>query len=119
MTIITNRDHVVVSVSLIPGLTEIPGDYHCYFPAELKNGIPKEGDIYKEGDIEPENSVIEEGTCLCIYEPNGDGGLEGYNLKQEYGFKHMSRDKKGQPYYRDSYYETCGPGTFKKYFSKS
>ena len=44
MCIITNTEHIVVSVSLIPGLSNIPESFHCYFP--VKGLIPKEGDYY-------------------------------------------------------------------------
>ena len=48
MTIITDENHVVKSVSLIPGLGSIPSNWHCYFPAKCKDGIPAEGDTYEE-----------------------------------------------------------------------
>jgi hypothetical protein len=62
------------------------------------------------------------GKCICIYEPRGDHGLEGYQLNDTYLFQ-ICYDKKGK-YYRvfpteeTDYYETCGPIIFKKYFKE-
>lgn len=50
MTIITDHNHKVVSVSVIPGLVHIPPGFHLYFPAKCKNGIPAEGDTYVESE---------------------------------------------------------------------
>lgn len=49
MTIITDSEHKVVSVSLIPGLGSVPSDFHVYFPAKCKE-LPSEGDTYIECD---------------------------------------------------------------------
>jgi hypothetical protein len=63
------------------------------------------------------------GKCICIYEPRGDHGLEGYQLNDTYLFQ-ICYDKKGKKYYRvfpteeTDYYETCGPIIFKKYFKE-
>lgn len=60
--------------------------------------------------------------AICIYEPRGDHGLEGYLLNRTYLFQ-MCYDKKGK-YYRIfpseelDYYECCGPINFKKYFKE-
>ena len=62
--------------------------------------------------------------CQCIYEPRGSNGLEGYNRDYYYLCEYKDKDKNGRPYYRvypeyrpdDIYYETCGTGTFKKFF---
>ena len=59
--------------------------------------------------------------CICILEPNGDHGLEGYNLNWEYRYEHLEKDKNGNPYYRvyideEDSYDTCGVNTFHKYF---
>lgn len=49
MCIITDENHIVKSISLIPGLGSIPANWHCYFPANCKYiDAPKEGDVYKE-----------------------------------------------------------------------
>lgn len=49
MCIITDENHIVKSVSLIPGLVKIPDTWHLYFPANCKiNKSPNEGDYYKE-----------------------------------------------------------------------
>ena len=34
MCIITDENHIVVSVSLIPGLGSIPSNWHVYFPVD-------------------------------------------------------------------------------------
>ena len=44
MCVITNENHEVVSISLIPGLGFIPNGYHCYFPVK---DIPAMGSIFK------------------------------------------------------------------------
>jgi hypothetical protein len=43
--VITDENHVVKSVSLIPGLAHIPSDWHCYFP--FMGDFPEIGTIYK------------------------------------------------------------------------
>ena len=62
--------------------------------------------------------LVEEGKCVCKLEPNCDHGLEGYNSGETYRYQKM-KDSKGH-YFRvwhsETYYETCPPGTFKKYF---
>jgi len=59
-------------------------------------------------------------VCLCVLEPAGHCGLEGFNIKSTYRYERRPKDKNGRPYYRvyhsDDYYETCGPNIFKKYF---
>ena len=47
MCIITDENHIVVSISLIPGLGYIPSNWHCYFPANCVD-LPQEGDHYEE-----------------------------------------------------------------------
>lgn len=64
--------------------------------------------------------LLEQGICECIYEPRGDGGLEGYSLNDNYKYAKLY-DSRGVYYAvyppgSYEYYETCGPGTFKKYF---
>jgi hypothetical protein len=59
--------------------------------------------------------------CICILEPNGDNGLEGYNLNWEYRYESREKDKNGKPYFRvyideEDSYDTCGVNTFYKYF---
>lgn len=61
--------------------------------------------------------------CICIEAPMGANGLEGYVPKETYKYQRMEKDKHGDPYYRvfpdkdfTDYYETCGVGTFRKYF---
>ncbi len=44
MCIITNDEHVVVSISLLPGLGNIPDSYHVYFP--YKGELPNQGDYF-------------------------------------------------------------------------
>ena len=45
MCVITDQNHVVVSISLIPGVGYIPPSFHVYFP--VVGELPKEGDVYK------------------------------------------------------------------------
>lgn len=61
--------------------------------------------------------------CVCIKEPMGRCGLEGYVKGNTYFFEYKEKDKKGRPYIRvypdcanDNYYETCGTGTFEEHF---
>jgi len=64
----------------------------------------------------------ETGECICIYEPRGDNGLEGYQLNNTYKYayndsenyyKVYPTDIDGRP---DDYCERCGPKIFAKYF---
>lgn len=59
--------------------------------------------------------------AVCVYEPRGDYGLEGFQLGDFYSFQECS-DKNGKKYYRvfptENYYEICGPMIFKKYFKE-
>lgn len=72
--------------------------------------------------LNPNSRRGKEMTCICIQEPRGRAGLEGYNLGSTYKCEHMtSPDKK--PYYRvypepreSGYYEICGPNVFKEHF---
>ena len=49
MCIITDNNHKVFSISLIPGLTEVPISWHIYFPAKCSvDDLPQEGDFYQE-----------------------------------------------------------------------
>lgn len=45
MCVITDKNDVVVSVSLIPGVNPIPSQFNVYFPVVGK--LPNEGDVYK------------------------------------------------------------------------
>jgi len=45
MCVITNEKHIVVSVSIIPGLGNIPESYHVYFPAKSSTTV---GETYRE-----------------------------------------------------------------------
>jgi len=45
MCIITDENNKVVSISLIPGLGDIPNNYHVYFPVVLDKTI-NIGNIY-------------------------------------------------------------------------
>lgn len=44
MCVITDANHIVVSVSLIRGVDYIPNGFHIY---EFVSGIPSIGDFYK------------------------------------------------------------------------
>ncbi len=49
MCIITNKDNIVVSVSLIPGVEiEIPENFHVYFPYDGKLRIPARGEYFRD-----------------------------------------------------------------------
>lgn len=66
--------------------------------------------------------VVSKGVCRCVREPrDGEHGLEGYALGEENRFERCDRDRYGRRYVRvypgeGTYYETCGPGTFLKFF---
>jgi hypothetical protein len=63
-------------------------------------------------------------TCRCIEEPRGRNGLEGYVYGETYFCERCKADKNGKQYWRiwpeshddSEYYETCGTGTFSKFF---
>ena len=70
------------------------------------------------------NVIQDQGTCECILEPSGKGGLEGYVSGEKYRYMHMSHDKHGKPYYRvftsdlwPDYYETCDESLFRAHFT--
>lgn len=44
MCVITDEDHIVRSVSFIPGLGNISADWHCYFP--VTGPLPSVGEVY-------------------------------------------------------------------------
>lgn len=60
--------------------------------------------------------------CICIYEPRGQCGLEGYAKGDQYRYEFFLKDVSGRPYYRvypvenDNYYETCSVATFTRFF---
>ena len=68
------------------------------------------------------NVLITYKDCLCVNEPMGSGGLEGYVRGEKYKCQRLEKDNKGNPYYRVFFpddlttYETCGVGTFKQHF---
>lgn len=69
-------------------------------------------------------------SALCVFEPRGDYGLEGYQKGGTYKAEYVVSTEITQPlgtkqckrYYRvypnphDSYYECCSYRTFNKYF---
>lgn len=57
MCIITDENDKVVSISLIPGLGEIPNSYHVYFPVVL-NKVINIGDIYVSDKSKPEYLAV-------------------------------------------------------------
>lgn len=90
------------------------------------------------------SNVIDDGVCECIYEPRGDGGLEGYCLKAFFPYMEC-KSPIGKTYFRlfpqlgvhttemldqsrerairsvnlplkGEYYECTGPNLFKKFF---
>ena len=66
------------------------------------------------------NEKIGTGMCTCTVAPMGEGGLEGFEDKTEYKYEKMSKGQNGKPYFRlyhdDGSYETCGSGTFSRFF---
>jgi len=60
--------------------------------------------------------------AICILEPRGQGGLEGYCLDEKYQYERMEPADK-PPYYRvwpvadTEYYETCSPQKFNRFFT--
>jgi len=51
MCIITDNEHIVRSVSIIPGLVEMPEGWHCYFPVKIAaKDLPNEGDKWMPED---------------------------------------------------------------------
>ena len=63
--------------------------------------------------------------AVCIFEPRGDHGLEGYQAGDCYQAERVAKNEKHkQDYYRvwpaettwPNYYETCSVGVFNKYF---
>lgn len=77
--------------------------------SEMPGGKPKEGP-----------KVVGRGLARCVAEPQGDNGLEGYNIGDTYKFEECL-GKKGR-YFRvypggyPDYYETCGRNTFRRFF---
>ena len=71
---------------------------------------------------------METGIAICIYEPRGDHGLQGYQLNQEYTYAkyfgpiNKNNNTRLTDYYRvypesfNSYYEITMPIQFNKYF---
>lgn len=63
------------------------------------------------------------GKAICMYEPRGEKGLEGYQLGESYDCEQCI-GKDGRAYYRvwpvsgDMYYETCSVSTFNRFFEK-
>lgn len=60
-------------------------------------------------------------TAVCICEPRGDHGLEGFQLNQEHKAQHVvgplgNRYWRVWPDARDRYYEICSERAFSKYF---
>jgi len=45
MCIITDNNHIVISISLIPGTGEIPNNWHVYFPYTKE--LPQKGEYFK------------------------------------------------------------------------
>ncbi|HHF3053150.1 TPA: hypothetical protein ACPJ1H_003965 [Vibrio alginolyticus] len=65
------------------------------------------------------------GLAVCVFEPRGEKGLEGYQLGEQYAYRKMKSVTPGQPpYYRvfptfdSDYYETCSTRTFNRFFKK-
>jgi hypothetical protein len=65
-------------------------------------------------------TVLKEGRCRCIKEPNCAGGMEGFNACQVYRYQLCEGRIRAGRYCRvwhdETYYETCGPVEFRSYF---
>mgnify|MGYP001573325215 CR=1 FL=1 len=66
--------------------------------------------------------ILKEGLAVCIYEPRGEKGLEGYSLERGYHYQIIESNKDN--YYKifpdknDMIYgETCSKNFFKKCFN--
>ncbi len=66
-------------------------------------------------------SIVSEGFAFCRYAPQGDNGLEGYEFGFDYKFERCMNESgeyfRMYPEEKDSYYETCGTTTFRKFFN--
>ena len=69
-----------------------------------------------------ENFIVEKGKCICIYEPRGDNGLEGFIRNDVYNYEKVIIDRK--VYYKiylDANsledYGICGRIVFKRFFN--
>ena len=78
------------------------------------------------------NEIISYGKCICVYEPRGDYGLEGYQLGDEHPYQ-LKKSKDGKKYYKvfpitvkemerkgmedPIYGECCTSNQFKKCFN--
>lgn len=55
--------------------------------------------------------------CVCIFEPRGCNGLEGYSKGDTYRFEDCGDYFRVWPVDDElNYYETCGPTVFRSYF---
>ncbi len=68
---------------------------------------------------------IRDVSCICVCEPRGLNGLEGFTLDDTYKAERMQTksDAGVKDYYRvypkyGNYYETCGPNVFTRYFKE-
>jgi hypothetical protein len=75
--------------------------------------------------VEPITEAISETDFLslpkaiCTFEPRGDKGLEGFDRGTEYRYQALKTNENKdyiRVYHDNTYYETCGVNTFKKYF---
>jgi hypothetical protein len=80
-------------------------------------------DMIVQAAVDDLESQLAKANAVCILEPRGDYGLEGYSLGETYRFEHRKTGATdGKPYYRvwptdnDEYYETCSPSAFLKHF---
>lgn len=77
-------------------------------------------DLDLDGLEERKEKVLSGGQAVCTVAPLGRGGLEGYSEGERYRFERCKgRNGKYFRVYPENglqYYETCGPGMFKKYF---
>lgn len=59
---------------------------------------------------------------ICIKEPRGDHGLEGYQMNETYQAEGPLFNKLGREYMRvyqaPDYYETCTMGVFREHFQE-
>lgn len=63
--------------------------------------------------------TIKSGACVCICDPSGDYGLEGFELNETYLFEKRDNGKKYIKVFHDENHgECCGVNIFKRYFKE-
>ena len=89
---------------------------------QIKDIMNKLPDNFNYIPEEKRHKKIDKGSCVCIAEPRGDNGLEGFTKDSNYHFELINQGGGKRSFYcifpasDTNYFETCGPNTFKKYF---